>query len=341
MAKKKRLVKKVLVIRFSSIGDIVLSSPVVRALKQQAGLEVHYASKKAYAGLLSENPYIDKLHLLDDSLPDLIRQLKAEHFDHIVDLHHNLRTFFIKTALRRPCSAFKKLNREKFLLTAMKINRLPDVHIVDRYMQAAAVLGVKGDGQGLDYFLPEHLNTFPEAIPATHRSGYVVYSIGGMHATKRMPNEKITALCRLLKHPVILLGGPEDEANGTQVAHHSGSHVWNACGKMSLHESAFIIKMADLVISHDTGLMHIAAAFKKPLISVWGNTVPAFGMYPYMPGMTDRFRIVEVNGLPCRPCSKIGYQKCPKEHFDCMNRIDIDMLAAEADQMIERFKAAD
>ncbi len=338
MAEKKQVMSKVLVIRFSSIGDIVLTSPVVRALKKLDGVEVHFASKKAYAGLLSENPYIDKLHLLDDSLLVLIRQLKKERFDYIVDLHNNLRTFIIKLFLRRPSSGFNKLNKEKWLLTALKINRLPDLHIVDRYMQAGAALGIQNDGQGLDYFLPEGMQAFPKEIPLSFPEGYIAFSIGGMHATKRLPNDKIAALCTQLKKPVILLGGPEDEANGDQIVRHAGSHVFNACGRIRLHESAYMVKMADLVISHDTGLMHIAAAFKKPLISVWGNTVPAFGMYPYMPGTPERYSIAEVKGLACRPCSKIGYQKCPKEHFDCMNKIDIGLLADEVNQMLEKFK---
>ena len=82
--------------------------------------------------------------------------------------------------------------------------------------------------------------------------------------------------------------------------------------------------MAASIITHDTGLMHIAAVFNKPIVSIWGNTVPEFGMYPYQ---VDKSTILEVKGLACRPCSKIGYQKCPKGHFKCMNDINFGDIA--------------
>ena len=100
----------------------------------------------------------------------------------------------------------------------------------------------------------------------------------------------------------------------------------NACGELKLHESASVVRQAEKVISHDTGMMHIAAAFGKKIISIWGNTIPEFGMYPYYSNGENNNITIEVDGLSCRPCSKIGYEKCPKGHFKCMNQINFDKV---------------
>jgi ADP-heptose:LPS heptosyltransferase len=147
--------------------------------------------------------------------------------------------------------------------------------------------------------------------------------IGAQHATKRLPQHQLVRLCRNIDQPVVLLGGPEDAPRAEEICREAGALVFNACGKFSLDESAYLVKMSRQIITHDTGLMHIAAAFNKPLISVWGNTVPEFGMYPYK---TSQSIIAEVKHLHCRPCSKIGYKKCPLGHFKCMNDQDVGFI---------------
>ena len=343
--------RKILVIRFSSIGDIVLTTPVVRVLKQQLGVEVHFLTKKAYAPVLRHNPYLDRLWLMERDVSELIPALRAERFDHIVDLHHNLRTRHVQLGLFPiSVSTFDKLNFRKWLLTTFKIDWMPDVHIVDRYLAAAAPLGVENDGQGLDYFLgPEdEVRLLPQGeiveqdvsllvaageigIAATATGTplpYTAFVIGAAHATKRLPEDQITQIARGIAGPVILLGGPGEAELGTRIAADAGPHVINTCGALALNQSACLVRDAELVISHDTGLMHIAAAFRKRIISVWGNTVPAFGMYPYYPTGVDRNTTLEVTGLSCRPCSKIGYAECPKGHFRCMRDIHPERVLA-------------
>ena len=310
---------KILVLRFSSIGDIVLTTPVVRALAQQVpGARVHFATKPGYRGLLEANPYVAKVHVLSGSLRELVQELKAEKFDYIVDLHHNLRTQLIKLQLGVKSSSFDKLNWQKWLLVNFKIDRLPRVHIVQRYLEAAAPLGVKDDGHGLDYFIPAGQEVDPATLPADFRSGYVAVAIGAQHATKRLPLEKLVELClQLAPRPIVLLGGPEDAAVAEAIialVNQEHLPVANGCGRYSLHQSASLLRQASFVVSHDTGLMHMAAAFGKRIYSVWGNTVPEFGMYPFR----TEFENLEVKGLSCRPCSKIGFAKCPQGHFKCM-----------------------
>jgi ADP-heptose:LPS heptosyltransferase len=324
---------KILVLRFSSIGDIVLTTPVLRALAQQVpGAAVHVATKPGYRGLLEPNPHVAKVHVLSGPLGELVRELKAERFDFIVDLHNNLRTRLIKLRLGVRSSSFDKLNWPKWLLVNLKINRLPDVHIVQRYLAAAAPLGVQDDGRGLDYFIPEGQEVDVQTLPPAFRAGYVAVAIGAQHATKRLPLAKLVELCqRLAPRPLVLLGGPEDapvaEAIIAAVApqnpptHHATSPpIHQGCGRYSLHQSASLLRQASFVVSHDTGLMHIAAAFGKLIYSVWGNTVPEFGMYPFR----TEFEQLEVLGLPCRPCSKIGYARCPQGHFRCMQEQQLD-----------------
>lgn len=310
--------KKILIIRFSSIGDIVLTTPVVRCLHQQSGAEIHYLTKRAYLPLLEANPYLDKIFTIEKNVSEVLPDLRQEGYDCIVDLHVNLRSWQVRLALRKRAFTFNKLNFEKWLLVNFKVDTLPKVHIVDRYLSAVAPLGVQNDGRGLDYFFPENFNPNDELFNTNHESPYIAFAIGAAHATKRLPFEKIVEICRKAKQPIVLLGGPSEFADGEKIAAESGPHVTNTCGKLSLHESAAVIRSAAKVITHDTGMMHIAAALGKEILSIWGSTVPAFGMAPYFGsggGMDKRF---EVAGLRCRPCSKIGFGKCPKGHFKCM-----------------------
>lgn len=326
---------KVLVIRFSSIGDIVLTTPVVRCLKKQLpDTEIHFLTKFSMHKVVASNPYIDKFYYLQDNWDLLMHELKDENYDCIIDLHHNLRTLKIKKALRVKSYSFNKLNIQKWLLTNFKINRMPDLHIVDRYMETLKSFSVQNDGRGLDYFIPKDEEISEHDLPYAQSAGYVGLVIGGAHATKRLPVEKLSALCSQIEHPIVLLGGPEDRSNGDLIAAGDPVKIYNSCGKYALNESADLVRKAKLIITHDTGLMHIAAAFKKPIISIWGNTVTAFGMTPYYGDATIPNRVFEVKNLGCRPCSKIGYDQCPRKHFKCMNNINVSELAVQTMNML-------
>jgi ADP-heptose:LPS heptosyltransferase len=322
---------KILILRFSSIGDIILTTPVVRALKIQGNdTEVHYATKANNKFIIAHNPYIDKIHLLENSVGTLIKQLKQEKFDYIIDLHHNLRTLRIKMALGVRSYSFDKLNVAKFLYTNFKINTLPISHIVDRYMNTVEPLGIRNDNEGLDYFIPYRDVVERNWLPQTHQSNYVAFAIGGQHTTKKLPLDKLIEACEKINFPIVLLGGKEDAAMGEAVAQALGSDlIYNACGLYNFNQSASLIQQSFLVFSHDTGLMHVAAAFKKKIYSIWGNTVPEFGMYPYQ----TNFVIIENRSLSCRPCSKIGHNRCPKGHFKCMNDLSFDFYIRDLAQL--------
>jgi len=327
---------KVLVIRFSSIGDIVLTTPVIRCLKlQYPEAEVHYLTKMAYGSLLVNNPYINKLYYLQDDLDETIGELKKEKYDFVIDLHNNIRTLRVKKALKVKSYSFPKLNIEKWLLTNMKINLMPDKSIVERYFEAVKPLNVHNDGKGLDYYLPRDKKISNKDIPMSHWGGFVGCVIGGSYSTKKLPVAQWRKFCELVPYPVMLLGGPEDLNEGLEIAAQDTVKIYNSCGKFNLNESAELVQYARVIVSNDTGLMHVAAAFQKPVISLWGNTSPDMGMFPYYGynNLKDRIAaqsvIVENKGLSCHPCSKLGYRKCPKGHFKCMNELDMNYVAEQ------------
>ena len=314
---------KILVVRFSSIGDIVLTTPVLRCLKQQLkGVELHFITKQKFLSVIEHNPYVDKFYTIDESLTEVIPQLKKENYDYVIDLHHNARTLKLKLALGKKSFSFNKLNWEKFLIVQFKKNTLPQKHIVDRYFEATSALGIINDNKGLDYFIDKKDEIdVVSSLPALFHNDYNTLVVGGSYFTKQIPINKLKEICLLSSLPVILIGGKEDAAIGEQVYQLHKNKVINLCGKLNLNQSASIIQQSQKVITSDTGLMHIAAAYKKDIISLWGNTIPEFGMGPYLAGKDSH--ILEVKNLSCRPCSKLGYKKCPKGHFKCMNDIDV------------------
>ncbi len=313
---------KILIIRFSSIGDIVLTTPVVRCIKKQIpNAEIHFLTKTNFVSLVENNPYVSKIYSIKDKVAEVAEALKKENYDVVIDLHKNVRSAQAKRATSSKAFSFNKLNIEKWLLVNLKINKLPNIHIVDRYFETLKTLGVVNDNLGLDYFIPEKDVIDINASFNLPANNYHALVVGGSYYTKQIPLNKLQEICALSDKPIVVLGGKEDAATGLQLEKEFPKKVFSACGKFNINQSASIVKQADKVITSDTGLMHIASAFKKDIISVWGNTVPEFGMYPYLAGKNSK--ILEVKNLSCRPCSKLGYSKCPKGHFKCMQDINV------------------
>jgi heptosyltransferase-2 len=315
---------KILVIRFSSMGDIIYTTPVVRCLKKQLpGAEVHFLTKPAFKYIYDNNPYVDRLLLLKPTLSETIEEIKSEHYDYIIDLHNNLRTSLIKLRTGIKSSTYKKQRIRKWLSLKFNLKLVPNVHLVERYLKTVKFLGVKNDGQPIDYYIKaEH--DLEKLLPASHRQNYIAFVIGATHFTKRMPNEKIISICRKIDQPIVLLGGEDVKANGYEIANTIGNKIYNACGITSLDESVYLVSKAVSVIGFDTGLTHIAEAFDVPIASIWGGTVPELlGVQPYM---VKNAEVIGID-LPCRPCSKFGLEKCPLGHFKCMREIPENKVA--------------
>ncbi len=323
---------RLLFIRFSAIGDIVLASAAFRCAKQQLpGVEIHLLTKRSMKAVTEANPYIDQFYYLDSDLSVTIHTLKGCSFDYIVDLHKNLRSFRIRLALGVPVLAYDKLSVEKFLLTKFQINRMPDRHISLRSLDALAPLGVEYDGKGLDYFIPATTQV-PELFP----EGYVALVIGASFATKKLPLDSLKQLVKLIPHPIVLIGGPEEKVDGEELALVDSDRIINTCGIYSLHESAALVRDARLVISHDTGMLYIACTFEKNVIAIWGATSPALQVEPCMPENT-KTRVFQaiVPNLTCQPCSNFGTKTCPKGHFNCMKQQDLPEIVRQVGEMWE------
>ena len=315
--------KKILIIRFSSIGDIVVTTPVIRCLKNQLNAEIHYLVKPSFAHVIRENPYIDKIHTLKSKISQTISELSEENFDLVVDLHKNLRSYRVSMALGVKTIRYEKLNFEKWLAVNFKTQSLPkNKHLADRYFDSLKEIGITDDGEGLDYFiLPEDEH---DAMELTKKfPKYNVLVMGATYYTKRIPIPKCQEIIEASPYHVILIGGKDVQDISQQLNALYPEKVIDYCGKIGLGVSAGITKHAHKVITGDTGMMHIAAALKKEIEVFWGSTMPDFGMYPFYGSKhPDRSKNFEVHNLSCRPCSKLGHHSCPKGHYKCMMDIE-------------------
>lgn len=306
------------------MGDIIYTTPVVRCLKEQLpGCEVHFLTKTAFQYIYENNPYLTKLHTLKPKLSDTIKEIREEQFDLIIDLHNNLRTSIIKTALRIPSSTYKKDRISKWLALKFKWKRfISDQHLVDRYLKTVAFLGVKNDDQPIDYYIAKKY-LLKDFLPPSHTGKFVAFVIGATHFTKRLPNDKIIEICKGIQLPIVLLGGNDVKDNARMIKDALGDKIYSTCGLTNLDQSVFLVSRAYKVIGFDTGLTHISEAFNKPLASIWGGTTPELlGVQPYK--ITDS--LIAGIELSCRPCSKFGLDKCPLGHFKCMKNIPEGMI---------------
>ncbi|MFM7006141.1 MAG: glycosyltransferase family 9 protein [Flavobacteriales bacterium] len=322
--------QKILLVRFSSIGDIVLTFPVAAAIKSlYPNCQVDYVTKPQFRTLLEACPEIDNVFTLSGTIQQLRKEINLKQYDAILDLHHNLRTRLLLLCEFSKVYRFPKNNFQKWKLTAFKIFPKKRRHVVERYLSTLAdvVTNWPLAAVGNPYFIPStaqfDINARFNVVPKS----YVALAIGAQFATKRLPTDLLIKLVDKLTFPVLLLGGPEDVNVAEKiVAETAKTNVYSAAGKCAIHESAWLVKNAIALITHDTGLMHIGASFDLPLHVIWGNTIRDFGMYPYRPEQEEVFQY-EVTDLSCRPCSKIGYQSCPKGHFDCMRKQDLSKIA--------------
>lgn len=325
-----------LVIRFSSIGDIILTTPVFRLLKNQfPKAEIHWVTKCSFASVLEENPNIDKIWRWDDK--DDRKLLKQESFDFVFDLQKNARSRQVKWMFfGTPISTITKQNFRKLIWVVLKQKNirkwgwlakfLECRTFTDRCIDVLKVYGIVDDEQGLDYNVSS--DTEKMLISSFNLpQEFVCLSLGGSFFTKRMPANKWQKLMTDLNKDVVLIGGSSDlELSELLVVNLMNSKinfsVINLVGKLSLKESATVLNLSNQVYTGDTGMLHIAAALGRDLTLFWGNTIPEFGMKPPIK-RESKFAEIEVEGLSCRPCSKLGFNECPKAHFNCMNNLQI------------------
>ena len=314
---------KILVIRFSSIGDIVLTSPVYRIIQEQLphGAEVHLLTQKRFAFVQEANPFINKIWAVEKSGMEVFNELKEENFDYIIDLQNSLRSRSIRKKLGSLSFHVNKQNFRKWIQVNLGIWKGPIEHIVDRYLDTLKTFKLENDGRGLEYFIPSTTNAIQEILPETFiEEGYTVFAVGGAHEGKRWSAENWMELSeRFHEERIVWIGGKED----SMPLNHSPFHL-DLIGRCNVHESARLVENSRAVVCGDTGMMHIAAAFRKDIITLWGCTTPDLGMGVYRPKpavgehMHTAYLQAKRKG---RPCSKLGNHCKYGMHNKCIDVI--------------------
>ena len=304
---------KILVIRLSAMGDIVLTTPVIRALNQQLKAKIDFLTKPQYVSLLEGNTYINRIFSLNDKV-DFLQKNK---YDYVVDLQNNLRSWKIRNKIQTKSFVFNKKSLRRYLLIYFGIDLLKN-HVVDRYFATVASLNVVNDNQGLDF------NVSSSVKPEFNTSqSYIAWCIGGTHNPKKLSAKQITQVVTKLKIPVVLLGGNNDLDIAEEIINNvECKSVYNFCGKLSVQESSYLIKKSKMLLTNDTGMMHIASALKMPIISFWGCTKPSLGFTPYM---TDPSSIKIISKRSAKPCSKHG-RHCKYGKNGCIKEIDPQLI---------------
>lgn len=338
--------RHILIIRFSSIGDIILTSPLIRAVRRQyPEAEISFAVKKEFFDVVKHNPHIDRFFVYDKqaegkALKALRQEVKATRFDWIIDIHKNFRSLFLKygsgAALK---TSYSKQIFKRTLLVKLGINRYKTIKPVYlRYFEAVKKKNIVDDGQGTEVFVADQMvNAMRERLSddgcLVADRALVAVCPGARWATKRWMSEGFQEVARRLvqdhKAFIILLGGKGDAATCQQIHQTLPNDSLNYAGQLSLLESSAMLSFSRIVITNDTGMMHMAQAQKRPVVAIFGCTTKELGYFP----IPENSVVVE-HALSCRPCTHNGRHECPKKHYDCMKKITPDQVFEAAETLM-------
>jgi heptosyltransferase-2 len=342
---------KTLVIRLSSIGDVVLASPLIRVLRARfPSSQIDFVVRKEYAELIRYNSNLNLTFEFDaqggfQELHRLASTIRREKYDLIIDIHDSLRSRYIRSfSGAKEVVVINKRIFARTMLVRLKKNYYRDiVSVADRYIEPVGTYGIENDAQGLEIFIPDEtmykVSGKMSSLKLHMYEKVVGFCPSSKHATKRWPEERFIEagirLVRELKAIIILFGGKNDTVLCTTIANGINKKSEGACAigysdQFSLLETAAAMQFCDVIVTNDSGLMHIAAAMKKKVIAIFGSTVREFGFFPVG---TENI-VIERKGLYCRPCSHIGRSNCPEGHFRCMNEIQVD-------DIVDSIKAVD
>ncbi len=341
---------KILVIRLSSMGDIILTSHLVRNLKEHfPDTHIDTIVFSQYSEIFDNNPYITKVIKYDKTKNNFEQKLqKKEIFGQdisnpyglIIDLQKSRRSKKIYSGVGTECLKIDKNRLFKLALVYLK-KKIPNrqKHITQIYSESVAPLEIGDDGRGLELWLPEDklagfyipYSTTRQSIASRSRIGIAP---GAFHQTKKWPPEKFIGLANALHNrygsEIVLLGGGNDTDVCRQIAENAKCKITDLSGSQSIYDTVRIIDTCRLVVSNDTGIMHMSAARHVPVAAIFGSTVPEFGFTPYR---VEHAIIEKI--IPCRPCTHYGRAACPKGHFDCMNLIEINDVLKSAENLLK------
>ena len=330
---------RILVVRFSSIGDVVLTTPLLRALKaRHPDAEITYVTKTEMAPLVADHPAVSRVIALEPggSLPGLAGRLRRLHFTHRMDLHGTLRAGLLRFLVPGTWSGFDHHRRERRILIATKQDTYTDHRpVAERYFEAAASLDVTPDGKPAELFVStEAQQTVATWLTEAGMDGkrLAILAPGAAHFTKRWPAEEWVALARRLtadRFAVALVGGDADRPLCEVIASQTGVRAAVAAGRFGLQDTGALLRRAQVAVSGDTGVMHMATASGTPVVALMGPTVHQFGFFPY-----QARSIVLERPLDCRPCTAHGGPVCPLGHHHCLRQIEAGTVAAAVERLL-------
>jgi len=322
-------VSKLLIIRLSSLGDILLTTPLVRTVKEKyPQISIDFLLREEYGDVYKYNPHINSILLYKEGSDNLVSKLRDESYDLVLDLQNNLRSYKLTRLLKTRVLKFRKKHLDKFLLVNFKINRLKDAApIAVRY--AESIPGFTLDEKGLEIFTNSNQSAREKSI-----SKAIGFCPGSRHFTKMYPEEYFIRLGNLLTskgYQVILFGGRSDFAVCNRISSSLPGSI-NLCNDNQMLVTACDMQNCLCVVCNDSGLMHLACAVNVPVVTIFGSSVKEFGFFPYRSGKS---LILENNFLSCRPCSHIGREECPEKHFKCMREIVPEAVSERIDEFLQ------
>jgi lipopolysaccharide heptosyltransferase II len=334
-------IDKILVVRLSSIGDIILTTPLLRSLKTRyPEAHITFMVKKQYQELLMHSPYIDELITFNSKegfkgLWKIKQYLKQQHFDIFIDIHKNWRSRFLRLGLgAKKITSYSKLIFKRTLLIWFKIDLYRRmIPVYKRYFDSVRDLGIQYDGKGTEIFVePENIQKIRDTLT---RAGYgydvplVTICPSATYFNKRwLPERFIETANHLITEKsvfVVVHGGPEDRELCEMISSGIGERAINLAGTLSLVESAALLQLSKLVIANDSGLLHMAQSRKVPVVGIYGPTTRQLGYFP----IQDNSTVIETC-VSCRPCTHNGLDHCPKKHFLCMKNITTESVTLAA-----------
>jgi heptosyltransferase-2 len=328
----------ILIIRLSSIGDILLTTPFIRQTrKKYPDANIEYVIKTEFADLIRNNPHINQFYEYNKTEPgqpleNIAKQLSQKYYDYIFDLHNNIRSNYLRRKTPGQYKYHIKKNKiRQVALVYLKINLYQGGKpIPERYLDVGIPAGITDDGGGLEIFwnedtekqVSEVLSSDAQAV----KKNAIALAPGAGYFTKRWPEEHFLQLIKMLENrygfSIYILGGTDETALGERLSNQK--NVYNLAGKLTLRQTAALLAKMRILISNDSGMMHMATAVNTPVIAIFGSSVEELGFYPYR----SESIVVENKELNCRPCSHVGRKQCPREHFKCMKDISADTVFA-------------
>ncbi|MBU4486619.1 MAG: glycosyltransferase family 9 protein [Candidatus Delongbacteria bacterium] len=332
---------KILILRFSSMGDIILATPVLDVLKRDyPNSEIDWVVNKKFEDAVNTNPLINKLMIFKDKfgLKKIKDDISATNYDFIFDLHKNSKTNYL-TKDKKNVYRYNKRVFDRFMLVHFKKSYKEILPVTKMYFYALEKAGIETSGKWkLRFGLVKDIEIKTVNKYDLHNLNYIAIIPGASYTTKMWPKEyfkelvnKIISSKSINKKIIIIGKGSAEEALGKFISEKIESDCIDLTGKLNLQETAAVLKYADLVVTNDNGPMHLAECFNKKIIAVFGSTTEEFGFFPY----STKYKAIENLGLKCRPCTHFGRKKCPKGHFKCMMDILPEAVYQEVIELLK------